>query len=114
VVFCPDQLGPDVHRLAPNAGTQVVYPTFGSSAMVDWVNYAKRNEDANPIAFAQTALQRASGHTIWLIYAIGYPTLAGGCSSLATSFTVARGRPIQALLPHGAFEKDTVDEFPAN
>ena len=29
VIFCPDQLGPAVHRLAPDAGTQVVYPTFG-------------------------------------------------------------------------------------
>jgi mannosyltransferase len=113
VVFCPDQLGPDVHRLAPNAGTQVVYPTFRSPAMVDWVNYAKRNESADPLAFARTALQRAAGHTIWLVYAVGYPTLAGGCSSLLTSFTVARGRPVATLLPHGAFEKDSVAEFPA-
>jgi mannosyltransferase len=114
VVFCPDQLGPAVHRLVPNAGTQVVYPTFGSPAMVDWVDYAKRNEDANPLAFARTALQRANGHTIWLVYDIGYPTLAGGCSSLYTSFTVARGRPVDALHPHSAFEQDTVAEFPAS
>lgn len=113
VVFCPDQLGPAVHRLAPHAGVQVVYPTFGSPAMVDWVDYAKRNETANPIAFARTALQRAQGHTIWLIYQEGYPTLAGGCSSLYTSFTVARGQPIDPLRPHVAFEKDSVAEFPA-
>jgi mannosyltransferase len=113
VVFCPDQLGPAVHRLAPDAGTQVVYPTFGSSAMVDWVDYAKRNENADPIAFARDALRRAAGHTIWLVYDVGYPTLAGGCSSLVTSFTIARGRPVVALSPHSAFEKDTVAEFPA-
>jgi mannosyltransferase len=113
VVFCPDELGPAVHRIAPNAGTQVVYPTFGSSAMVDWVDYAKRNENADPIAFARTALQRAHGHTIWLVYKEGYPTLSGGCESLYTSFTLARGRPVQALLPHGAFEEDTVAEFMA-
>jgi mannosyltransferase len=111
VIFCPDQLGPAVHRLAPDAGTQVVYPTFGSPAMVDWVDYAKRNENANALAFANTALQRARGHTIWLVYDIGYPTLAGGCSTLDTSFTVARGAPIVALHPHSAFEKDTVAEF---
>jgi mannosyltransferase len=114
VIFCPDQLGPAVNRLAPHAGTQVVYPTFGPSAMVDWVNYAHRNESADPFAFARTALQRARGHTIWLIYDIGYPTLAGGCSTLVTSFTVARGAPIVALSPHSAFEKDTVAEFPAH
>ena len=112
VVFCPDQLGPAVNRLAPHEGTQVVYPTFGSAAMVDWVNYAHRNETANPIAFARTALKRAAGHRVWLIYQEGYNTLAGGCSSLLSSFTAARGVPNQALLPHGAFEKYAVDEFP--
>jgi uncharacterized membrane protein len=113
VVFCPDQLAPAVHRLAPAAGTQVVYPTFGSPAIVDWVDYAKRNENADPLAFARVALQRARGHAIWLIYDVGYPTLAGGCSSLYTSFTVARGAPLDLLHAHGAFEKDNVVEFPA-
>jgi mannosyltransferase len=113
VIFCPDQLGPAVHRIAPDAGTQVVYPTFGSPAMVDWVNYKQRNEQADPVAFARTALQRANGHAIWLVSAIGYPTLGGGCSSLLTSLTLARGRPIQLLSGHGALEKDTVAEFPA-
>jgi mannosyltransferase len=113
VVFCPDQLGPAVNRLAPDAGHQVVYPTFGSAAMVDWVDYKSRNEDADPYTFAGTALQMAAGHTIWLVYDVGYPTLAGGCSSLVTSFTVARGQPIEALHGHGAFEIDNVDEFVA-
>ncbi|HEU5033524.1 MAG TPA: glycosyltransferase family 39 protein [Mycobacteriales bacterium] len=113
VVFCPDQLGPAVHRLAPDAGTQVVYPTFGSAAMVDWVDYEKRNKSADPIAFARQALQRASGRPIWLVYRTGYPTLAGACTSLVTSFTVARGRPEDELAPHGAFEKYTVARFPA-
>ena len=113
VIFCPDQLGPAVHRLAPDAGIQVVYPTFGSPAMVDWVNYKQRNEDADAVAFAHTALQRADGHAIWLVTAAGYPTLRGGCSSLRTSLTVARGRPARLLSGHGALEKDTVFVFPA-
>ncbi len=111
MIFCPDQLGPAVHRLAPDAGTQVVYPTFGSPAMVDWVDYAKRNENANPLAFARTALQRARGHTIWLVYAIGYPTLAGGCSLSTRRSRSPAAAPIVALHPHAAFEKDTVAEF---
>jgi hypothetical protein len=44
---------------------------------------------------------------------VGYPTLAGGCSSLVTSFTVARGQPIEVAHGHGAFEIDNVDEFVA-
>jgi mannosyltransferase len=111
VVFCPDQLGPAVNRLVPHDGVQVVYPTFGSPAMVDWVDYAKRNKHANPIQFADTALRRANGHTIWLVYAVGYPTLAGGCSSLLATLTAARGTPLEALAPHTSFEVDTVAEF---
>jgi 4-amino-4-deoxy-L-arabinose transferase-like glycosyltransferase len=112
VIFCPDQLGPAVHRIAPGAGTQVEYPTFGSAALVDWVDYAHRNETANPTAFARVALQRAQGHTIWYVYEEGYPTLNGGCASLLSSFTLARGQPIAALSPGGAFEKYNVAEFP--
>jgi hypothetical protein len=81
--------------------------------MVDWVDYKSRNEDADPYTFAGTALQMAAGHTIWLVYDVGYPTLAGGCSSLVTSFTVARGQPFEVLHGHGAFEIDNVDEFVA-
>jgi mannosyltransferase len=114
VVFCPDQLGPAVHRTAPDAGRQVVYPTFGSPAMVDWVDYAKRNHAADPLAFARQALARAGGHTIWLVYAQGYRTLAGACTSLYTSFAVARGRPVVALKSKStSFEQDSVAKFAA-
>jgi mannosyltransferase len=113
VVFCPDQLGPAVNRLAPHAGRQVVYPTFGSSTIVNWVDYKHRNEHAHPVQFAREALKRANGHRIWLVYEVGYPTLQGGCSSLLTSFTLARGRPDTVLKPHAAFERDTVAMFQA-
>jgi uncharacterized membrane protein len=112
VVFCPDQLGPAVHREAPNAGQQVVYPTFGPPAMVNWVDYAKRNKAADPVAFARQALRRAGHHTLWLVYAQGYRTLAGACTSLYTSFTAARGRPVIAVKSSTkSFEEDSVAKF---
>ena len=114
VVYCPDQLGPAVYRLAPHAGRQVVYPTFGSPEIVNWVNYKNRNENAHPVAFANEALERSDGHRIWLVYDTGYPTLSGGCASLLTSFTLARGRPTTRLKPHAAFERYGVVEFPAD
>jgi mannosyltransferase len=114
VVLCPDQLGPAVHRTAPDAGRQVVYPTFGSPAMVDWVDYAKRNSAADPVAFAHRALALAGGHTIWLVFAQGYRTLAGACTSLYTSFAIARGRPTIAVkVDSSSFETDSVAEFAA-
>jgi 4-amino-4-deoxy-L-arabinose transferase-like glycosyltransferase len=94
VVFCPDQLGPAVHRLAPHAGQQVVYPTMGSPAMVDGVDYEARNDAADPQAFAKEVLRRAgSTGAIWLVYADGYPTFGDDCSRLLVAFGAARGQP---------------------
>jgi mannosyltransferase len=94
VVFCPDQLGPAVHRLVPHVGQQVVYPTMGSPAMVDWVDYEARNQAADPVAFARRVLARAgAGGAIWLVYSEGYPTFGDDCSRLLVAFGSARGQP---------------------
>ena len=112
MVFCPDQLGPAVHRLAPNQGRQVVYPTFGSSAMVDWVDYAARNKRASPVAFAQRALRMARGHTLWYVFAVGYRTLGGACTTMYTAFSIARGEPVKAVkVESRSYEHDTVAKF---
>jgi uncharacterized membrane protein len=114
VVICPDQLGPAVHRLAAGAGTQVVYPTFGSPAIVNWVNYKKRNEDSRPGQFAKAALQRSDGRPIWMIWQDGYPTLKRDCSDVYTDLTAARGRPRLFVKPsHTSFEVEQLVEFPA-
>jgi mannosyltransferase len=116
VVFCPDQLGPAVHRLAPHAGRQVVYPTFGSPAMVDWVDYEARNEAADPQAFAKEVLRRAgSTGAIWLVYADGYPTFGDDCSRLLVAFGAARGQPLILVHSHRRTdERDRVAYYPAH
>lgn len=114
VVICPDQLGPAIYRLAPQAGRQVVYPTFGSPAMVDWVDYAARNESADPLQFAQTALHRAADRPIWLVWESGYPTFGSACRDLFTDFALARGTPLLLLSSSShAFESEQVMEFPS-
>jgi mannosyltransferase len=114
VVFCPDQLGPAVHRLAPDAGHQVVYPTMGSPAMVDWVDYADRNAAADPAAFAHDVVAAASpsGH-IWLVYAPDYPTFDDDCTSLVIDLALLRGTPYEVVASKkGAGEKERVVRFP--
>jgi mannosyltransferase len=113
VVFCPDQLGPGVHRLLPHTGRQVVFPTFGSPQMVDWVDYVKRNSAADPVAFARRALAMAGPqHAVWLVWAPGYPTFADDCEQLVTAFAVARGEPLTSALTHGnSIERDRVAVF---
>jgi mannosyltransferase len=113
VVFCPDQLGPAVHRLAPDAGRQVVFPTMGSATMVDWVDYTSRNEAANVSRFAQDLVARTpSNASIWLVYANGYPTFGNDCTDLLVDLTVARGRPQQILAgDDGPGEQGDVMQF---
>lgn len=113
VVFCPDQLGPAVHRLAPNAGQQVVYPTMGSPAMVDWVDYEARNAAADPQAFATKVLDRVGSSAIWLVYSDGYPTFGDDCSRLLVAFGAARGQPKILVRSHRhTDERDRVAYFP--
>ena len=102
VVFCPDQLGPAVHRLAPDAGRQEVFPTGRSPAMVDWVDYADRNAAADPLAFSDLVLGQAGSHAVWLVYANGYPTFGDDCGDLFEDFTAARGDPLIAVHNHGS------------
>lgn len=116
VVFCPDQLGPAVHRLAPHRGRQVVYPTMGSPLMVDWVDYAARNKAADPEAFARQVLARAgSTGAIWLVYADGYPTFGDDCGRLLVAFGAARGQPRILVHSHGhTEERDRLLLYPAS
>jgi hypothetical protein len=115
VVFCPDQLGPAVHRLAPDAGHQVVYPTMGSPVMVDWVDYAARNAAADPQTFARrVAGETARSASIWLVYAPDYPTFGDDCTSLVVDLALLRGAPEQVVAQKkGAGEKARVLRFPA-
>jgi mannosyltransferase len=85
VAYCPDQLGPSVSRLIPTeAGLrQVVYPTGGAPAPVDWVDYAERNRAADGEEFAQRLDALAGDSEVWLVWMTGYRTFGRGCTDLA-------------------------------
>lgn len=113
VVICPDQLGPALYRLAPHAGTQVVYPTFDTSAVVDWVNYKARNENASPQRFTQQVLSRAAARPIWLVWQRGYPTFGTACEDIYAGLVAARGLPQTYVQPSDtSFEQEQLAEFP--
>jgi mannosyltransferase len=99
VVYCPDQLGPAVSRLLPAGLAQEVYPTGGSPARVDWVDYAQRNRRAAPAAFAREVSARAGGGVVWLVSVAGYRTYQGRCEALAQALTNLRGYPLQLVQP---------------
>jgi hypothetical protein len=76
---------------------QEVYPTGGSPARVDWVDYAQRNRRAAPAAFAREASARAAGGVVWLVSQPGYRTYQGRCEALAQALTNLRGYPLQLV-----------------
>ena len=111
VVYCPDQIGPSVHRLVQAGLNEVVYPSFASPALVDWVDYKKRLAAADPATFARAALARAGTHTLWYVSAPGYITHVGTCEALSDDFAAARTRVQRTLSEEKIFEKPALQMF---
>ncbi|HTD50956.1 MAG TPA: glycosyltransferase family 39 protein [Acidimicrobiia bacterium] len=113
VVYCPDQLGPAVHRLIPSDLDQVTYPAFGSAAFVDWVDYTARLARTDPAAFAHEALARAGDHTLWFVTSPGYITHPVVCQTLSTLFAASRARVVRLGPDERLFEHPGLQQFPA-
>jgi hypothetical protein len=84
VVYCPDQLGPAVHRLihVPDL-VELTFPRAIGPERVDWVDYKQTVAGADVGQFAQDLLNRlGGGRTLWLVWRDGYPGLGGDCGYL--------------------------------
>ena len=112
VVYCPDQIGPSVHRLVQTGLDEVVYPSFAGPERVDWADYKKRLAAADPAAFARAALARAGSHTLWYVSAPGYITHVGICEGISDDFAAARTRVQRTLSDDKIFEKPELQMFP--
>jgi hypothetical protein len=98
VVFCPDQLGPSVSRLAPAGLDLVVYPDLGPADRVDWTDYAERNETADPAEEAARISARAGDHAVYVVTGRGYRVPSDAdCLRLRESLTELRGQPEQVV-----------------
>jgi uncharacterized membrane protein len=115
VVFCPDQLGPAVHRLLPGSFSQYTYPRFASPDRVDWVDYAERNSASDPNAFVTDLLARAPADaTIWLVESGSYRTLEDECPAVDAPLGAARpgGEVVVAENGIDFFEHATLVRYP--
>jgi mannosyltransferase len=113
VVYCPDQVGPAVHRLVQGGLDEVVYPSFAKPDLIDWVDYKKRLAAADPATFARAALARAGSHTLWYVSAPGYITHEGICEALTADFAKVRDPVQRTLSKDKIFEKPSLQMFPA-
>jgi hypothetical protein len=113
VVYCPDQVGPAVHRLAPKGLDEVTYPRFDAPVRIDWVDYKKRLAHVDRAKFARDALARADDHTLWYVAAPGYTTHTGVCEGLADDFAKSRTKITRTLPDPKIFEKPALTEYRA-
>lgn len=114
VIYCPDQLGPPVHRLAQVGLDEVTYPFFASPERVDWVDYAERVASVDPARFAAAALARAGrDHAIWFVSGPGYRTHAGRCETLAATLEASRPAVTRVISDERVWERPGLTEFAA-
>ncbi|MDQ1683811.1 MAG: mannosyltransferase [Frankiaceae bacterium] len=97
VVYCPDQLGPPTSRLLHTGVRQLVFPNFGAPEVVDWVDYRKRIETANPQRFARQVSDLAGPHRVWLVWSLQVKPLTNDCSGVIDNLVALRGIPRQPV-----------------
>jgi hypothetical protein len=101
VAYCPDQLGPAVHRSLARRGeaSQVKEIAFADSlgpSIVDWVDYADRMKKASPSDFAAQVDDLAGPDaSIYFVRADGYRLLEGTCAAVSDQLASLRDRTFQ-------------------
>lgn len=79
VVYCPDQLGPAVHRELDAPIRELTFPRYGDPKLVDWVDYAESVEKTDPAEFARRVHALAGLRPVWLVWSPGYKGLGRTC-----------------------------------
>jgi hypothetical protein len=105
VVFCPDQIGPDVSRLLEGVDVQqVTFPDLARPERINWVDYRDRIAAADPDAFARRVLRRAGDATIYFVAAPGYNNVAGKCEAIAAGLAGSRAGEVRVVPSADIFE----------
>jgi len=106
VLYCPDQVGPDVSRLLEDEPglDQLTFPDGSGPEFVDWVDYQDRVDRADPGAFAAEVLERTgTDDTVWFVVAPGYRNFEGECEALSASLSAGRPDARTRVTPDNEF-----------
>ncbi|MGH8983470.1 MAG: glycosyltransferase family 39 protein [Acidimicrobiia bacterium] len=116
VVYCPDQVGPDVSRLVGDEPglEQVTFPDGSSPELIDWVDYQDRIDRADPAQFAAEVLALAgSENTLWYVAAPGYRNFEGECEAVGAALSAGRPPAPTRVAPDDQFfEFQGLVEYP--
>jgi mannosyltransferase len=114
VVYCPDQLGPDLSRLLEGERLrQRTFPGARRPEFVDWVDYEDRLAASDPGAFAQRMLREAGDSTLWYVSSGGYRNVEGLCEGVAAALDTERTREIRVERDDEVFEPMGLDAYRA-
>jgi len=117
VLYCPDQLGPSVHRiLGGDRGLdEMTFPALSGPERVNWVDYRERIDAADTGAVAARVLERADGARIWYVVSPGYRSVEGRCEELGAALAADRPGAAPRVSPDddGYFEFMGLTEYPA-
>jgi mannosyltransferase len=106
VVYCPDQVGPDVSRLLEGQEglEHLTVPDGDPPDFVDWVDYEERIDRADPQAFAAEVLERAgNAGIVWYVVAPGYRNFEGECEAVAAGLSAGRPDARSRVVPDDEF-----------
>jgi hypothetical protein len=112
VAVCPDQLGPSVARYLRDDVQAVSFPDLADAAVVDWRDYATRQRDGDPAAFAQTLAERAGDGSVWFAWAGGYRGFARTCEDAVGQLSALRV-PQEVVADDESFEHGWLFRYPA-
>jgi uncharacterized membrane protein len=115
IVFCPDQLGVSVSRVAPDGLDLRTFPALRPAGRVDWTDYAERNDAVSPESFSDAVLARSGGAAIWLVTGVGYRVPSDvTCDTVSRHLAQARGFAELRVPPNShVFEEQRLERFPA-
>jgi mannosyltransferase len=114
VLFCPDQLGPAVVNLLKPGLQEISFPAYKnpSPAYVDWIDYAKRNENANYQNFVNMILSKHP-KAIYYVWEEGYLTYGTDCESIHGALSTGVLNVIEKVSdqPNTYYEHEHLTEY---
>ncbi len=114
VAFCPDQLGPAVSRLLPDYFKTLRYPDFASPKLVNWVDYANRMQESDPLGFGRKLDEMAGESSVWLVWSGDYRSVEGKCEALIQQLGQLRPGPHTVVEVNTLFEHGRLTVFENN
>ncbi len=120
VVYCPDQLGPAVHRLLPSEGfeqlafPELELPEVDGPARIEWIDYLERHREADAGEVAAELVARAGpSRAIWVVFNPSYRAVGEQCTELVVSLGEQRsGVAVVAEDPELFFEHAGLQLYP--